>query len=397
MTLRGLLLPRAATPARRPGSGVVLALAGLAALGSLATQLVVPALPPIAHAFAASPAAVQKVIGVYLLGLAIGQFVAGPLSDRAGRRPVLLGGLALFVCGSLAAALAPALPLLLAARLVQALGGACGIVVARVMVGDLFPPDEVAARQATLMSVVLISPAVAPVIGGLIAEAAGWRAVFGLLTLTGALVALAALGRLGETRRTPAAPGPGLLAAWRELAGLPRFTGHALAIACGSAALYTFLAAAPFLLARDHGLGPRDTGLLLLLIAASSIVGTRCVRRLNRTGRGAVRGAAWAAGGAMLLVVFAVAGWHQLAAFVGPMVLIGFGTGVLGPTGIAQVIVARPGLEGTASSLAGAGQMLASALASSLIGAADTLHLGTVVLSLAALALVFAAYGRRPA
>ena len=373
----------------------ILSLAGIAALGSLAMQLVVPSLPLMTHEFRASPVAVQKVIGVYLLGLAIGQFVAGPMIDRIGRRPILLGGLALFITGSVGAALAPSLPLLLAARLLQALGGACGIVTSRVLVGDLFPPEEIPARQATLMSVLLISPAVAPVIGGSIAELAGWRSVFAVLVLLGAAVATFAALRFRENRSEARPAAPSLTRAWRELAGIPRFTGHALAIACGSASLYSFLASAPFLLNREYGIGPRDTGLFLLLVAGSSIVGTKFVARIDRGGRGAMTGAAITASGAALLLLFAIAGWHRLAAFVVPMVLIGFGSGVLGPTGIAQVILSRPGLEGTASSLAGATQMTASAMASSLIGAADTLRLGTVVLTLALLAFAAATFGRK--
>lgn len=374
----------------------ILSLAGIAALGSLAMQLVVPSLPLMTHEFRASPVAVQKVIGIYLLGLAVGQFVAGPMIDRIGRRPILLGGLALFITGSVGAALAPTLPLLLATRLLQALGGACGIVTSRVLVGDLFAPEEIPARQATLMSVVLISPAVAPVIGGSIAELAGWRSVFAVLVLLGAAVATFAAMRFRESRSETRPAAPSLTRAWRELVGIPRFTGHALAIACGSASLYSFLASAPFLLNREYGIGPRDTGLFLLLVAGSSIVGTKFVARIDRGGRGAMTGAAITASGAALLLLFAIAGWHRLAAFVVPMVLIGFGSGVLGPTGIAQVILSRPGLEGTASSLAGATQMTASAIASSLIGAADTLRLGTVVLTLAVFAFAAATFGRRP-
>lgn len=104
----------------------ILSLAGIAALGSLAMQLVVPSLPLMTHEFRASPVAVQKVIGIYLLGLAVGQFVAGPMIDRIGRRPILLGGLALFITGSVGAALAPTLPLLLATRRCRLWAGPAG-------------------------------------------------------------------------------------------------------------------------------------------------------------------------------------------------------------------------------------------------------------------------------
>lgn len=367
---------------------VILTLAAIAAMGSLATQMVVPALPSIAHDFSASPVASQKVIGIYLAGLATGQLFAGPLADRFGRRPVMVGGLVLFVIGSIAAAGAQGLGWLLAGRLVQALGGAGGIITARVMVGDLFPPEEVAERQATMMSVVLLSPAAAPVVGGAITEWIGWRPIFILLAITGLLVGLIVRFRISESRRQVTAPARNVAQAWKLLAVTPRFTGHALAMALASSSLYAFLAAAPFLMAREHGIGPRDTGLLLLLVAAAGIVGTKFVRRINRSGRGAIRGAAIISAGALLLLAGALLHIDSLAALLLPMGIMGFGTGVLGPSTISQIMLSRPGLEGTATSLAGAIQMGGSAVMSSLIGAAGTERLGWVlsIMTLAALA-----------
>lgn len=369
------------------GGAIIVTLAAIAALGSLATQLVVPALPPIAAEFGASALAAQKVIGVYLLGLAAGQLVAGPMVDRIGRRPVMLAGLVLFVIGSIAALAAPSLGWLLAARIFQALGGAAGIVTARVMVSDIFPPEEAATRQATLMSVVLLSPAVAPVIGGMLTELAGWRSIFGLLVLTGFAAALFVRFRLAETSRRSAPPACNLAHAWAMLVTTPRFTGNAAAMMLASSSLYAFLAATPFILAREHGIGPRDTGLFLLVVAAAGIVGTKCVGAINRRTRGNVAGAALVASGAGLLLIGALAGAKSLLAFLLPMILMGFGTGVLGPSTISEIMQARPGLEGTATSLAGAVQMGSSAVASSLIGAADTLRLGMVLSAMTLLSL----------
>ncbi|MEJ6008865.1 multidrug effflux MFS transporter [Novosphingobium aquae] len=375
------------------GTAIILTLAAIAALGSLATQLVVPALPPIAAEFGASTVAAQRVIGIYLLGLAGGQLFAGPMADKYGRRPVMLGGLGLFVIGSAAALAVHSLPWLLSARLLQALGGAAGIVTARVMVSDIFPPEEAATRQATLMSVVLLSPAIAPVIGGAMTEVAGWRSIFVLLVLTGLGAALFVKVRLAESPRRAAAPARNLLHAWGMLLATPRFTGNSLAMTLASSSLYAFLAATPFILSSQHGIGPRDTGLFLLGIAAAGIVGTKFVGVINRRSNGSIVGASLVASGAMLLLVGAVAGAHSLAAFFLPMVLMGFGTGVLGPSTISAIMQSRPGLEGTATSLAGALQMGGSALASSMIGAADTLRLGIVlsIMTLLSLAAAMAA------
>lgn len=361
------------------GTAIILTLAAIAALGSLATQLVIPALPPIAAEFGTSTVAAQRVIGIYLLGLAGGQLFAGPMADKYGRRPVMLGGLALFVVGSLAALAAHSLPWLLAARLLQALGGAAGIVTVRVMVSDIFPPEEAAPRQATLMSVVLLSPAIAPVIGGAMTEMAGWRSIFVLLVLTGLAAALFVQLRLEESPRRAAAPARNLFHAWVMLIATPRFTGNAAAMMLASSSLYAFLAATPFILSSQHGIGPRDTGLFLLGIAAAGIVGTKFVGTINRRTNGAIVGTALVASGAVLLLAGALMGARSLAAFFLPMLLMGFGTGVLGPSTISRIMQSRPGLEGTATSLAGAVQMGGSALASSMIGAADTLRLGIVL------------------
>lgn len=154
----------------------ILTLAAIAAMGSMAIHMLVPALPLIAADFAIGEARAQQVVSAYLAGLAGGQLVAGPLVDRLGRRPVMLAGLALYILGAAASAFAPQPEWLLLARLVQAAGGACGVVTARVMVGDVFGSARAAGVQATLMTIVLISPAIAPVIGGTIADLAGWRA-----------------------------------------------------------------------------------------------------------------------------------------------------------------------------------------------------------------------------
>ncbi len=349
----------------RHGTGTVLLLAGIAAMGSLATQLVVPALPALAHELHAGADDAQLVVSLFLVGLGSGQLVVGPLIDRIGRKPVLLAGLALYCLASAAAAMALNFPLLVAARLFQALGGSAGVVTARVLVGDLFPAEEVAARQAMLMSVILISPALAPVIGGMLTEWLGWRTIFALLALAG--MAGAALGWLAlpvphgvRAAETTARPGLGLLLRNRA------FLTATASVAGGSATLYMFLGTAPFLLASGHGLGPRDVGLCLMLVATCSIAGTFMVGRLERRGDAMLTGALLNFTAALLLLMLSPLA--NIAAFIGPMMMLGLGSGIGGPAGIARVVRSQPGREGTATSLAGAMQMLGSALAASLLG-----------------------------
>ncbi len=386
---------------RRAGRGTILLLAAIAALGSLATQLLVPALPQLARDLHTGPGDAQLVVSLFLVGLGGGQLLTGPLADRLGRKPVLLAGLALYCLGSLAAALAPSLPLLLAARVVQALGGATGVVVARVLVGDLFPPEETAGRQATLMAVVLISPALAPVIGGALSEVAGWRALFGGLALAGlAGSALAATSLPEAPARSPAPPAPRLADALGELLRNARFTGPVLAIAGGSSALYMFLGNAPFLLAHDYHLRPREVGAAMMVIAAASIAATFLVARIERRGDALLTGTALGLAGGAALLGGALAGLQGLAAFIGPMTLLGLGAGMIGPAGITRVLRAMPGREGTSAALAGATQMLGSALAAfalSRFAPVDLVRLGLGVAAACVLSLGGTLLGRRAA
>ena len=366
----------------RHGKSMILLLAAVAALGSLATQLLVPTLPLIARDLRIGSDQAQLTISVFLIGLGAGQLVIGPLSDRIGRKPVLIGGMALFCAGCIGGALTQDLTLLLAARLAQALGGAAGIVTARVLVADLYPPEEHIARQATLMGVILISPALAPVIGGLIGELAGWRAIFVLLAVAAVVSSMISFAYLPRTTRAsgPSSPSPdpkpGSFLTSR------RFLGPALAIAGGSSALYMFLGAAPFLLAHDHGFSAHEVGTAMMLVAGCSIGGTRLVARIERRHSALVVGTATLLTGALALLASALFGQTSLAAFLGAMSLLGLGAGISGPAGITRIIRSAPGREGTASSLAGAGQMLASAACSMLLAASGPVSVARLAVGL---------------
>jgi DHA1 family bicyclomycin/chloramphenicol resistance-like MFS transporter len=276
-------------------------LAAIAATGSIAIHMLVPALPLIAADLAIGEAKAQQVVSIYLAGLGSGQLLAGPMIDRLGRRPVMLAGLMLFIAGALAGALATTTGLLLAARAMQAAGGAFCVVTARVMVGDLFGKDRAAGAQATLMTIVLISPAVAPVIGGSLADLAGWRAVFALLALSGAATLAAAFWRLPETVQAGVASArSGLIASYAKLARNRQFVLTAATLGAASSGLFMFLGAAPFLLVHRFGLSSGEAGTALLWVAAASIVGTRLVVPVERRSSALIIGTGSSALGAGL-------------------------------------------------------------------------------------------------
>lgn len=342
-------------------------LAGIAAMGSMAIHMLVPAQPLIAADFAVGPGEAQHILGFYLFFLGAGQLVAGQFVDRIGRRPVLLAGLLAYAAGAFAAWLAPSFPALLAARVLQAGGGAAGVVTARVIVSDSGSPGEGAARQATLMMVVLISPALSPVIGGLIASSSGWRAVFAVLAFAGLLAFAAAWASISETgpRRREVVPARSLVrslwAGYLRLLTDRRFIGAAGTLAAMSSALYIFLANAPFLLVSRYGLSPDEVGIAFLFVAAGGIVGSRFVAMLERRTDPLAAGVALGVTGAVAALAADLAGFTGPVALIAPLILLGVSAGIAGPAGIGRAIAVNSTLAGTAASLAGAGQMLISA------------------------------------
>jgi DHA1 family bicyclomycin/chloramphenicol resistance-like MFS transporter len=353
------------------GNAIIFTLAAIAALGSMAIHMLVPALPLLAHDLAIGEAQAQLAVSVYLAGLGGGQFVMGPAADRLGRRPVMMAGLVCYIVGAAAAALAPNLPVLLIARLLQALGGAAGVVTARVMVSDVFGAKEAAAKQATLMAVVLISPALAPLIGGALADTTGWRTIMGLLCMAGLLSVMMMARLLPETHQPAAASGNALkniAVGYGRLLRNRRFLFTVGVLATASSGLYMFLGASSFLLIHRFGLTSAETGAGLLTVAVASVLGTRFVVLAQKCGDALSIGAAISATGAVGALICALLDLNSAVTFVAPMTLLGVGAGLMGPTAITEIAFVETGLAATATSLAGAIQMLASGLAIATLG-----------------------------
>jgi DHA1 family bicyclomycin/chloramphenicol resistance-like MFS transporter len=334
-----------------------------------------PAMPAIARDLGVGQAEVQATLGIYLAAFAIGQLLYGPYSDRYGRRPALFVGLAIYVVGSIMCMTAPSIEMLMVGRGVQALGGCAGPVLSRAILRDLFDRDQGARIMAYIGLVMGVAPAFAPVFGGYLEVAFGWRSIFVLLTLIGAIVLGLMIWLLEETNQSPhGTKRDGVLSMVLEYPRILRsrvFLGYTLLTGFSMGTVFTYVAAAPFVLIDVLHVPPDLYGWFALIPTAANIAGSFLAGRFTmRLGgdRMILMGTACivAGGGAMLL--FVVAGILSIATVVGPMCVIHLGVGMMFPSATQGAVAMFPQRAGTASSLNGFIQMMIGALAATLVG-----------------------------
>ena len=228
--------------------GFMALLAAMSALAPLSLQIFVPALPAIQAHFAVSPGTAQLALSLSILANAVAALSYGPLSDRFGRRPVMLGGLAMFIAGSVLCALAPTIGVLIVGRIVQSAGGAAGMVIARAIVRDLYPREQAASMIAYLTMAMVVAPMLAPSVGALLLDLFDWHAIFIAVTAIGILLAWGAQQRLHETR-AGGSGGAGWSALLSGTAALVRsraFIAYVLQSAFAISAFFAFVAGAPY-------------------------------------------------------------------------------------------------------------------------------------------------------
>lgn len=276
----------AASPNRVPTRGEILLLGTLTAFGALTIDLYLPTLPSIARGFNVSAATVQLTFSAFFIGMAIGQLFYGPLSDRIGRRPAILIGCVVYVAASLACTLAPSIEWLIAGRFAQALGCCAGMVVARAVVRDRYDHRDSARIFSLLVLVLAVAPLVAPTLGGWLATAFSWRAVFLVLAVFGAAVGTAVWFRLDESRSAETeakSRGESVIGAYFDLMRSRRLVGYTLVSACNGATLFSYIASAPDLVIDIWGFTQAQFGVIFGVIAVGVIGSSQVNRRLLLT------------------------------------------------------------------------------------------------------------------
>ncbi|MEV4502776.1 multidrug effflux MFS transporter [Streptomyces klenkii] len=365
--------------ARATGLIVTLVLGGLTALPPLSMDMYLPALPEVTGALRSPAATVQLTLTACLMGMALGQLVVGPMSDKWGRRRPLLAGMVVYVLATAACALAPTAGLLIGCRLVQGLAGAAGIVIARAVVRDLYDGVAMARFFSTLMLISGVAPVVAPLIGGQILRLTDWRGVFVVLTAVGVLLTLAVWRFLHETLPPEKRQAGGLGAALRAMGSLLAdrvFTGYMLAGGFAFAALFAYISASPFVIQDIYGASPQTFSLLfglnsVGLVLVGQINGKLLVGRVSLDKALAVGLTVIAlAAVALLLTASGAFGKAGLAPVAAGLFVLMSAMGLAMPNTNAQALMRSRDAAGSASALLGTSTFLLGALASPLVGIA---------------------------
>ncbi|KPQ10066.1 MAG: DHA1 family drug:H+ antiporter [Saliniramus fredricksonii] len=362
--LPGEAIMSGSAPVRVPSLAILVA---ISTLQPFALNVLAPATPVLARVMETDYATIQLTLTVYLATVAVTQLFVGPISDRIGRRPCIIGGIALFLIGSVMGAFAQSIESLLLARVVQAAGGGTCFALARAVVRDTAGKDRAASIIGYLSMAMVISPMIAPFVGGVLEEAFGWRAIFIAMVLLSAGVLVAAWYALYETApRGASSSFVTILRGFPILLSNPAFLFYTLTLAFVSATFFGFIAGAPFVVVETMQRSPQVYGLYFIINAAGYMFGNFLTGRYGQRfgSMKLVVIGTWMSSGAMLIALyFALIGpWTPLTFFL-PLTINGVGNGLTIPGATAAALSVRPDLAGTAAGLSGAAQLGTGALA----------------------------------
>jgi DHA1 family bicyclomycin/chloramphenicol resistance-like MFS transporter len=355
-------------------------ISGCLMLQPLATDLYLASLPHLATHFAVSPASIQQTLSFFVIGFGTAQLVSGPLSDRFGRRPVLLGGLTIYILASLACALSSTLDLLVAARFIQAIGCCTAAVVARALIRDVYAPAEGARVLARASSLLSLAPILGPILGGYLQVGFGWRAAFLFHTFFCIVLLAAALRWMAETNLKPnPAATRNLLSIYRRLASADFFWAYTLPGALSYAAIFTFISGSSFLLIDVLHVPTANYGYCFAFGVSGYLSGTLvCRRLLSRLGLAHTMtlGTIISLCAGLLFLLLVLARVHHWAVVVGCLFLTMFAHGINFPCAQTGAVAPFPREAGAAAGLLGFITMLAALITGTWVGMS---HDGTLL------------------
>lgn len=335
-------------------------------------QILLPALPVIKEDFTVSTDVAQLTLSLSMFAIAVGTLTYGPLSDKYGRKPVMLVGLVITLLGSLFCLFANSIITLIIGRFVQAFGGAVGLVLARAIVRDVYGAEQAARVIATLVMVMVVLPMLSPAVGGELMSRFGWHSVFIVIAILSLAIMLTMARSLPETLREPV-PFEGIkamLATFVRLLSSRVFSGYAFCVTFVSVVFFSFISAAPEIMVSVLHRPPTEYGYYFIMIPAGFMIGNYVARHFGHSmgmDRMIGLGAAIALGGITLAVALQLAGLHQPVALFAPISLAVFGNGITLPNAQAAAINEFPKFAGSASGLTGFLQMAFSAIAAQLV------------------------------
>ena len=359
------------TVSRRPP---ILALIAISALSPFAINAVLPSMPAIETAFRTNYSRVQLILSLFLASVAVSQIVIGPLSDRFGRRPVLLGGFAIFIGASIAATVAPSIEALIGLRIMQGAAGCVGIVLGRAIVRDLFDRRQAASMLGYVTMGLAVAPMLAPSIGGVLQQLFGWTAVFWFMGAFGAACLAVTWRLIPETnlRPSPELSFRSLFSDFGRLLREPDFLLFSASSSLSSGVFFAFLGGAPYVSERILHLTPAVYGVWFATAAlgysAGSFLAARFTERFG-VARMILGGSALALVAACLPVLLLQFGVHGAAAIFLPMIVTGIANGLTLPSAVSGAVSVRPEIAGAASGLSGAAQIGTGAVLSAAAGA----------------------------
>ena len=363
-------------------------LAILTLSGTLAIHIFVPVLPLVARDFQVNLQAVQLTISIYVIGLAIGQLLYGPLADSIGRRPVLLLGLLIYTLASIGAMLAPSIDILVIMRFFQALGGCSGLLLSRAIIQDTTTGSETTKKLSMLNMLVILGPSLAPLIGGILAELSGWRSIFTVLSALGLLNLVLILRYVQKKeRKKDKVVTSSVVQNYKKLISSPQFLLYTIGGGFSTTAVYAFLGVVAYVFVNRLNHSVQDVSLALILVMLGVWCG--CVAASRMVDRISIEqmifiGSLMSFASAAVLLLCVLIDYVTAFSLIIPVMVYCFGAGITSPAALSKALSINPLVAGSASGIYGFTQMLVGALCTSLAGLGGDPTLAAAVVLIAA-------------